>query len=143
VSHTRGRKTFSYIPFQCPPTISPTSPSFIGTNERERRPSLAPSADSAGSWEGASDIYDDYRYSRFSRASKMTISSRLSVNAVSGVAPTPPVPESQPSIDSSGSRQRVDSTRLRRGDSFCSRTDSTKLRPHSFTASVTAGSRGR
>ena len=114
------------------PTISPISPSFIGTNERERRPSLAPSADSAGSWEGSSDIYDDYRYSRFSMARKMSMSSRFSVNAVSGVTPTPPVPESRrPSIDSNGSRPRVDSTRSRGGDSLRSRTDSAKSRPHS------------
>jgi hypothetical protein len=97
------------------PTISPTSPSFIGTNERERHPWLAPSADSAGSWEGASDIYDDYRYSRFSMASKMSMSSRFSVNAASGVAPTPPVPESRPSTDSNSSRPQVDSTRSRGG----------------------------
>ena len=83
------------------PTVSLISPSFIGTNERERRPSLAPSADLAGSWEGASDIYDDYRYSRFSMAGKMSMSSRFSVNAASGAAPTPP-PESRPSTDSSG-----------------------------------------
>jgi len=34
------------------PTTSPTSPSFTGPNERERRPSLTPSAESTGSWEG-------------------------------------------------------------------------------------------
>jgi hypothetical protein len=51
------------------PTISPTLPLFIGTNERERRPLFA---SSAGSWKGASDIYDDYRYSRFSTARKMS-----------------------------------------------------------------------
>jgi len=68
------------------PTISPISPSFVSTNERERRPSFAPSADSAGSWEGASDIHNDYRYSRFSMAGKMSMSSRFSVNAASGYA---------------------------------------------------------
>ena len=113
------------------PTTSPISPSFSGTNERERRPSLAASAGSTGSWEGASDIYNDYRYSRFSMASKISMSSRFSVNAASGVAPTPPVPESRPSIDSSGSRQRVDSARSRGGDSFRSRTDSARSRQHS------------
>ena len=71
------------------------------------------------------------------------MSSRFSVNAASGVAPTPPVPESRPSTDSSSSRPRVDSTRSRRGDSFRSRTDSAKLRSHSFAAPVTSGSRGR
>ena len=116
------------------PTISPISPSFSGTNDRERRPSLAPSAVSTGSWEGASDIYDDYRYSRLSMASKV---SRFSVNtgvsgsgSASGVTPTPPVPESRPSIDSNGSRQRADSTRSK-GDSLRSRTDSARSRQHS------------
>ncbi|KIM37247.1 hypothetical protein M413DRAFT_448563 [Hebeloma cylindrosporum] len=122
------------------PATSPISPSFTGPNERERRPSLAASAASTGSWEGASDIYDDYRYSRFSMASKMSMSSRFSVNtgasgsgAASGVTPTPPVPESRPSMDSNsnGSRQRVDSTRSRGGELLRSRTDSTRSRPHS------------
>jgi len=38
-------------------------------------------------------------------ASKMSTFSRFSVNAASGVVPTPPVPESRPGIDSSGSSQ--------------------------------------
>ena len=67
--------------------------------------------------------------------------SRFSVNigmsgsgAASGVMSTPPVPESRPSMDSIGSRQRVDSTRSK-GDSFRSRTDSARSRqlsPHSL-----------
>ena len=98
---------------------SPISPSLGGTNDRERRPSLAASAASTGSWEGASDIYDDYRYSRFSTTSKVsTMSSRVSASgAASGVTPTPPVPESRSS--------------MRGGESFRSRTDSAKSRPHS------------
>lgn len=122
------------------PAIKPVSPSFGGPNQRERRPSLATSAASAWSWEGISDIYDDYRYSRFSKASKMSMSSRFSVNtgvsdsgAASGVAPTQPVPESRPSMDSNlnGSWQRVDSTRSRGGKSLRSRTDSARSRQHS------------
>ena len=58
------------------PTASPISPSFSGTNKRERCPSLAPSAESPGSWEGASGIY-----SRLLMVSKMSISYRFSVNA--------------------------------------------------------------
>ena len=139
---TRGWEAFpdsihriaSSIPPPSNALLSPTiTPMFIGTNERERCPSLAPSADSAESWEGASDIYDDCQYSRFSMASKMSMSSRFSVNAASGVVPTPPVPESRPSIDSNASRLRVDSTRSR-GDSLHSRTDS------AFAAPITAGS---
>ena len=61
------------------PTALPISPSFSGTNERKRCPSLAPSAESPGSWEGASGIYDDY--SRLLMVSKMSISYRFSVNA--------------------------------------------------------------
>ena len=109
------------------PTISLASPSFIGTNERERRPSLAPSADSAGPWEDPLDIYDDYRYSEFSIASKMLMSSRFSVNAASGVTPTPPVPESRPSTNST---PRVDLSRSRGGDSFRSRTDAVRSRQY-------------
>jgi len=105
--------------------------SSVPTDECERRPSLAPSAELTEFWEGASDIYDEYRYSRFPMASKMSMSSQFSVNAVSGVAPTPPVPELRPSTSSSGSRQRVDSTRSRGGNSFWSKTDSARLRRHS------------
>jgi hypothetical protein len=116
------------------PTTSPILPLFSGTNEREHQPSLAPPAASTGSWEGASDIYDDYLYLRLSIASKVP---RFSVNtgvngsgSASGVTPTPPVPESPPSINSSGSRQHVDSTQSK-WDSFRSKTDSARLRQHS------------
>jgi len=44
-------------------------------------------------------------------ASAMSITSWFSVSAASGVTSTPPVPESRPSIDSSGSRQWVDTMR--------------------------------
>ena len=98
-----------------PLTTLPISPLFNGTNECEHHPSLTPSADLTGSWEGALDIYNNYQYSRFSMVSKMTMSSWFSVNAASGVTPTPPVLESQLSIDSSGSRQQVYSMRLRGG----------------------------
>jgi len=65
-------------------------------------------------------------------ASKMSMSSRFSVNAASGVgvAPTPQVQGSRPSVDSSDSRPCLDSTRSRRGDSFQSRTDSSRSRQH-------------
>jgi len=80
-------------------------PTFI---ERSRRPSLAPSAASgmsvksgasitstvaSGSWEGAAEIYDDYRYSRFSSHS-------VAAGSVSGVG--------RPSVDSV--RVRTDSS---------------------------------
>jgi len=97
----------SPIPFTTSPQSAllslpslPVSPSLGGTNDRERRPPLAASAASTGSWEGTSDIYDGYRYSRFSMTSKVsTMSSRVSVSgAASGVTPTPPVPESRLSM---------------------------------------------
>jgi len=87
------------------PTTLLVSPSFIGTNKHEHHPSLAPSGESKGSWERASDIFDDYWYLRL--ASKMSTPSWCSVNAASGIAPTPLVPESRPDIDLSGSRQQV------------------------------------
>ena len=74
-----------------------------------------------------------------SSTSKISMSSWFSINTgvsgsgvASGVTPTPPVPESRPSMDLSGSRLRVDSTRPK-GDSFRSRTDSARSRqlsPH-------------
>lgn len=74
-----------------------------------------------------SDIYDDCRRSMFSKTSKISMSSRFSVGAASGVTPTPPVQESRSSMDSSGNRQRVYSTRLRGGN--CS--DSARSMQHS------------
>jgi len=118
LSPTPGKDLIT--PLQCPPATSPILPLFGGTNNRERRPLVATSAASTGSWEGTSDIYDDYRYSRFSMASEMSMSSRFSVNtgATGGVASgvsNPPVPELRPSMgsNSNGSRQRVDSMRSR------------------------------
>ncbi|KAF8149384.1 hypothetical protein B0H34DRAFT_733556 [Crassisporium funariophilum] len=114
------------------PATSPISPHFA---ERERRPSLAPSATSTGSWEGASDIYDDYRYSRYSIASKMSRFSVMGGSAAGGShssAPTPPIPDARPSLDSGmgaglGGRQRTDSNKSR-AESFRSRTDSNNAR---------------
>ncbi|TFK18877.1 hypothetical protein FA15DRAFT_760397 [Coprinopsis marcescibilis] len=94
----------------------PTSPKFNQIQhthaERERRPSLAPSlapsATSVGttatssSWEGAGDIYDDYRYSRFSMSSALAGSlgraggkrmSSVTANGVGGSSDiVPPLP---------------------------------------------------
>ncbi|KAF8879123.1 rab-GTPase-TBC domain-containing protein [Infundibulicybe gibba] len=59
-----------------------------------RRPSLAPSSSSSKrseDWEGASDIYDDYRYSRYSMASKLSRFSLASHPSTSTVPP--PVPD--------------------------------------------------
>ncbi|TFK48093.1 hypothetical protein OE88DRAFT_1665186 [Heliocybe sulcata] len=46
---------------------------------------------STGEWDGASDIYDDYRYSRYSMASKMSRFSRASMYTIASDAP--PVPQ--------------------------------------------------
>ncbi|KAI0364188.1 hypothetical protein BV20DRAFT_1057397, partial [Pilatotrama ljubarskyi] len=54
-------------------------------------------------WEGADDIYDDYRYSRYSMASKMSRFSKGSMHALastSEVVPPIPTEHAQPSIDS-------------------------------------------
>ena len=99
-----------------PSSTSPIPPSFSrSSSTNERRPSLAPSASSASEWEGASDIYDDYRYSRHSMASKM---SRFSSSAgwTGSVPVTPPLPDS-----SSIGRTRTDSNK---SSSARSRTDS-------------------
>ena len=102
-----------------PSSTSPISPSFSrssSTNERQ------PSASSASEWEGASDIYDDYRYSRYSIASKM---SRFSSSAgwTGSVPVTPPLPDS-----SSVGRARTDSNKSRPDSSARSRTDSMNAR---------------
>ncbi|CAA7263558.1 unnamed protein product [Cyclocybe aegerita] len=117
-----------------PQSPSPTSPSSPfspgpvpqpyahGYEARERRPSLAPSsmsaasgvsAGSGGTWEGAGDIYDDYRYSRYSMMSKAS----LGLGDGSGTAgeDKPPMPE-RSSIDSYSRgplqpRERADSNR--------------------------------
>ena len=115
-------------PSHNPSTSLPSSisPSFSQSSfsPDERRPSLVPSATSTTTteWEGASDIYDDYRYSRFSMASKM---SRFSSSA-GCVAATPPLPESH-SIE----RARTDSNKSRHDSSSAGtrpRTDSMNTR---------------
>ncbi|THH28126.1 hypothetical protein EUX98_g6054 [Antrodiella citrinella] len=60
-------------------------------------------------WEGASDIYDNYRYSRMSMASKM---SRFSKASAFSLGVPPPVPtEGRPSMDSiRGMRERLGSS---------------------------------
>ena len=64
-------------------------------------------------WEGASDIYDNYRYSRYSVASKMSRFSRGSMHTVGsgiglGIPPPVPVDSARPSLDSI--RPRFNST---------------------------------
>ena len=99
-----------------PSSTVPIPPSFSQSSfpTNERRPSLAPSASSAGGWEGASDIYNDYRYSRYSMASKM---SRFSSSAgCTGSAPLMP-----PLLDSNSiGRERSDSNKSRPDSSSAS-----------------------
>lgn len=116
----------SHNPKSLPSSTSPISPSFShsSSSTNERRPSLVPSATSASEWEGASDIYDDYRYSRYSIASKMSrFSSSAGIGGWAGSVPlTPPLPDS-----SSMGRARTDSNRSRPNSSSASarsRTDS-------------------
>ena len=107
-----------------PSSTSPISPSFSQSSSptNERRPSMAASASSPSEWEGASDIYDDYRYSRYSMASKM---SRFSSSAgwTGSVALTPPLPDS-----SSVGRARTDSSKSWSDSCARSRTDSMNTR---------------
>ncbi|KAL4244189.1 hypothetical protein ABKN59_010756 [Abortiporus biennis] len=59
----------------------------------------------AGYWDGASDIFDNYRYSRVSLASKMSRLSRGSVFTTAssaGIVPPIPLGDRRPSIDSIG-----------------------------------------
>ena len=116
-----------------PSSTSPISPSFSQSSSTdERRPSLAPSASSASEWEGASDIYDDYRYSRYSMASKM---SRFSSSAgwTGSVPLTPPLPDS-----SSIGRARTDSNKSRPDSCARSRTDSMNTRSNVDSSSTSS-----
>jgi TBC1 domain family member 10 len=122
-----------------PLSASPISPSFSQSSfpTNERRLSLAPSAASTSEWEGASDIYDDYRYSRYSMASKM---SRFSSSAgwTGTVPPTPPLPDCN-----SAGRARTDSSKSSRPDS-CARsmTDSTNTRSNVNSSSISSETKG-
>ncbi|TFK32573.1 rab-GTPase-TBC domain-containing protein [Crucibulum laeve] len=96
-----------------PASLSPTATSFgQQQNNQLRRPSLA----SNSSWEGASDIYDDYRYSRYSVMSKASsMYSRGSQGTMGGAAMSgspPPIPDARPSIDGFN-RPSFDSVRQR------------------------------
>lgn len=82
------------------PALQPASTSASPTsrNARVSRVSSHPSeySDPVGEeWEGASDIYDNYRYSRFSVASKM---SRFSKGSMKAPPPIPP-PTQHPSFE--------------------------------------------
>lgn len=67
-------------------------------NARERtsfisvHPSLADSSDFGEEWEGASDIYDNYRYSRYSMASRASRFSKGSMHTLGSGFEVPPVP---------------------------------------------------
>ena len=117
-----------------PSSTSPISPSFSQSSfsTNERRPSMAPSSSSASEWEGASDIYDDYRYSRYSMASKI---SRFSSSAgwTGSVPVTPPLPDS-----SSAGRARTDSSKSRPDSCSRSRTDSMNTRSNVDSSSTSS-----
>ncbi|KAI0353294.1 hypothetical protein OH77DRAFT_648037 [Trametes cingulata] len=60
-------------------------------------------------WEGADDIYDDYRYSRYSMASKMSRFSKGSMHTLgsaSEIVPPMPTEQARPSMDSVATRER-------------------------------------
>ncbi|KAI0757840.1 hypothetical protein C8Q80DRAFT_124417 [Daedaleopsis nitida] len=60
-----------------------------------------------GDWEGADDIYDQYRYSRYSMASRMSRFSRASMHTAgsSWSSNAPPVPTDRPSVESTRERK--------------------------------------
>ena len=118
-----------------PLSASPISSSF-SQSSNERRLSLAPSAASTSEWEGASDIYDDYRYSRYSIASKM---SRFSSSAgwTGSVPPTPPLPDCN-----SAGRARTDSSKSRPDSCARSMTDSTNTRSNVHSSSMSSEIKG-
>ncbi|KAI0638709.1 hypothetical protein C8Q77DRAFT_15 [Trametes polyzona] len=67
-------------------------------------------------WEGADDIYDDYRYSRYSVASKMSRFSKGSMHTLaSNPEIVPPVPTEPPPRQSSESAQRGEHGRMGSG----------------------------
>lgn len=79
------------------------------------QPSISDSEYGGEEWEGASDIYDNYRYSRYSVASKASRFSKGSMHTVAsglGLEPPPPVPVDghRPSLESlrqGGGRERL------------------------------------
>ena len=63
-----------------------------------------------GDWEGADDIYDQYRYSRFSMASKMSRFSKGSIYTIGSGSDAPPMPNQRTSLESTSSgRERKES----------------------------------
>ena len=59
-------------------------------------------------WEGADDIYDQYRYSRYSMASRMSRMSKGSMHTIGSVgsdAPPVPTPAERPSLESNRERK--------------------------------------
>lgn len=73
---------------QSTPRPTSASTSLVNQGSRVSRASSHPSeySDQGEEWEGASDIYDNYRYSRFSVASKLSTFSKGSMKA------PPPIP---------------------------------------------------
>ena len=94
------------------PASTPPSPrSVLSVNSVSRNsvhPSMMSTTDSdycGEEWEGASDIYDNYRYSRYSMASRASRLSKASMHTVAsnfGLEAPPPVPFDgrRPSLDS-------------------------------------------
>ncbi len=112
------QSTYSQIPEDAPRRRSnPTSPRDA-PSRASMHPSISDSDYNGEEWEGASDIYDNYRYSRYSMASKASRFSKGSMHTVAsafGLEAPPPVPvdSNRPSLDSlrqcSFSRERLGS----------------------------------
>ncbi|KAI0770872.1 hypothetical protein BD413DRAFT_68728, partial [Trametes elegans] len=94
-------------PSSLAPPPSARSESFYSDSphsSRARLPSTHSGSDYGGEdWEGADDIYDDYRYSRYSVASKMSRFSKGSMHTLASshsVVPPMPTEHSRASLDS-------------------------------------------
>ncbi|KAI0668812.1 hypothetical protein C8Q78DRAFT_946929, partial [Trametes maxima] len=94
-----------------PPPLSARSDSHYSGSPQSYRTGLPPASMSIHSeseyggedWEGADDIYDDYRYSRYSVASRMSRFSKGSMHTLASThEAVPPIPteHSRPSLDS-------------------------------------------
>lgn len=103
------------------PSHTHTAPLNYREKERSSPTSVHPSVDSSDfggdEWEGASDIYDNYRYSRFSMASKISRFSKGSMHTLASGFGVPPVPAEYQSSSSEPRSVEVNTDRATPSDS--------------------------
>ncbi|CDO78290.1 hypothetical protein BN946_scf184674.g12 [Trametes cinnabarina] len=101
-----ARSEASFASLQQPPASAQSDSHYSDSPQSSAAPlpSTHSGSDYGGDdWEGADDIYDDYRYSRYSMASKMSRFSKGSMYTVastSEVVPPIPTEHTRPSLDS-------------------------------------------